>query len=423
MESGFMNRFKTFKLSKKKSGCINFFLPIVVLYLICLTSCGSDKSIQGFSKDDGFDPNDKGVVGHTLITTLEIEETFSDTLVATGNAPLLLLGAFKNIETNILLKFENIPDTVTITNATISIRTRELLGDNRNKSSFMARIHAVREDWEEGKVTEDNFANSFDANAIASAEILSVAGTALDSNLTRIETVRFSLNSEGVDLVKSWADTTSENFGFLVNFDLDQSLFIKEFYSKDALTQPLPTLDLEILDGTEKDTLFIPVTADAYLFSSLIEPPAGRLYVDNVFSRQTVVKFDLSGIDSLATINRADLILTLDRDNSIIGVDPFILQMISLDTPFESPESVELGTISVDPLVIPLITRDMTTVTIPIRSLIQLWVNNRIDNNGFLIRSATPGLDVARVAFRSTAMDSAASARLQIDFTTSPKIP
>jgi len=423
MESGFMNRFKTFKLSKKKSGFINFFLPIVVLYLICLTSCGSDKSIQGFSKDDGFDPNDRGVVGHTLITTLEIEETFSDTLVATGNAPLLLLGAFKNIETNILLKFENIPDTVTITNATISIRTRELLGDNRNKSSFMASIHAVREDWEEGKVTEDNFANSFDANAIASAEILSVAGTALDSNLTRVETVRFSLNSEGVDLVKSWADTTSENFGFLVNFDLDQSLFIKEFYSKDALTQPLPTLDLEILDGTEKDTLFIPVTADAYLFSSLIEPPAGRLYVDNVFSRQTVVKFDLSGIDSLATINRADLILTLDRDNSIIGVDPFILQMISLDTPFESPESVELGTISVDPLVIPLITRDMTTVTIPIRSLIQLWVNNRIDNNGFLIRSATPGLDVARVAFRSTTMDSAASTRLEIDFTTSPKIP
>ena len=425
MESGFMNRFKTFKLSKKKSGCINFFLPIVVLYLICLTSCGSDKSIQGFNKDDGFDPNDKGVVGHTLITTLEIEETFSDTLVATGNAPLLLLGAFKNIETNILLKFENIPDTVTITNATISIRTRELLGDNRNKSSFMARIHAVREDWEEGKVTEDNFANSFDANAIASAEILSVAGTALDSNLTRIETVRFSLNSEGVDLVKSWADTTSENFGFLVNFDPDQSLFIKEFYSKDALTQPLPTLDLEILDGTEKDTLFIPVTADAYLFSSLIEPPAGRLYVDNVFSRQTVVKFDLSGIDSLATINRADLILTLDRDNSIIGVDPFILQMITLDTPFESPESVELGTISVDPLVIPLITRDMTTVTIPIRRLIQLWVNNRIDNNGFLIRAAAVqlGMDVARLAFRSTAMDSAASARLQIDFTTSPKIP
>ena len=423
MESGFMNRFKTFKLSKKKSGCINFFLPIVVLYLICLTSCGSDKSIQGFSKDDGFDPNDKGVVADTLITTLEIEETFSDTLVATGNAPLLLLGAFKNIETNILLKFENIPDTVTITNATISIRTRELLGDNRNKSSFMASIHAVREDWEEGKVTEDNFANSFDANAIASAEILSVSGTALDSNVTRIETVRFSLNSEGVDLVKSWADTTLENFGFLVNFDLDQSLFIKEFYSKDALTQPLPTLDLEILDGTEKDTLFIPVTADAYLFSSLIEPPAGRLYVDNVFSRQTVVKFDLSGIDSLATINRADLILTLDRDNSIIGVDPFILQMITLDTPFESPESVELGTISVDPLVIPLITRDMTTVTIPIRSIIQLWVNNRIDNNGFLIRSATPGLDVARVAFRSTTMDSAASARLQIDFTTSPKIP
>jgi len=97
--------------------------------------------------------------------------------------------------------------------------------------------------------------------------------------------------------------------------------------------------------------------------------------------------------------------------------------MISLETPFESPESVELGTISVDPLVIPPITRDMTTVTIPIRSIIQLWVNNRIDNNGFLIRSATPGLDVARVAFRSTAMDSAASARLEIDFTTSPVIP
>jgi len=418
MESDFLNRFKIFKLNKKTSGFI------IAFCLICSMSCGSDKSIQGFSEDDGFDPNDRGVVGSKLITTLEIEESFSDTLVATGRTPLLLLGAFKDIETRILLKFDNIPDTVTITNATISIRTRELFGDNRNKSSFMASIHAVREDWEEEKVTDDNFANSFDINAMASAEILSVAGTVLDSNLTRIETVRFPLNSEGVDLVKSWVDTTADNFGFFLNFDPGQSFFIKEFFSKDDPNlQPLPTLDLEVLEGTEKDTIFIPVTADAYLFSSSVEPPAGRLYVDNVFSRQTVIKFDLSGIDSLSTINRADLTLRLDGDNSILGNDPFVLQMISLDSPFETPETLSLGAISVDPAVIPLIFRGETAITIPITNFIQLWVNNRIDNNGFLIRAAAPGLDVARVAFRSAALDSATGVRLEIDFTTSPVIP
>ncbi|MCH7679571.1 hypothetical protein IID10_09430 [candidate division KSB1 bacterium] len=73
--------------------------------LICSMSCGSDKSIQGFGEEAGFDPDDRGIVGNKLITTLEIEESFSDTLVATGRAPLLLLGVFKNIETNILLKF------------------------------------------------------------------------------------------------------------------------------------------------------------------------------------------------------------------------------------------------------------------------------------------------------------------------------
>lgn len=417
MESSFLNRFRTFKLNKKSSGFIMCFC------LICSMSCGSDKSIQGFGEEVGFDPDDRGIVGNKLITTLEIEESFSDTLVATGRAPLLLLGVFKNIETNILLKFENIPDTVTITNATISIRTRELFGDNRNKSSFMASIHAVREDWQEEKVTDDNFARSFDANAIASAEILSVAGTALDSNLTRIETVRFPLNSEGVDLVKSWVDTTADNFGFFLNFD-PQSLFIKEFFSKDDPNrQPMPTLDLEVLDGTEKDTIFIPVSADAYLFSSSIEPPAGRLYVDNAFGRQIVVKFDLSGIDSLSTINRADLTLSLDVENSVLGNDPFVLQMITLDSPFETPETLSLGTIAVDPQVIPLINRGETTITIPITNIIQLWVNNRIDNNGLLIRSGTLGLDVARVAFLSAALDSAKSARLEIDFTTSPVIP
>ncbi len=425
MESGFMNRFEIFKLSKKSGRFINRYLPMMAFCMICLTSCSSDKSIQGFSEDDGFNPNDRGVVNNKLITSLEVEESFTDTLVATGNAPLLLLGAYKNVETNILLKFENIPDTVTITDATISIRTRGLLGDNRNKSSFMASIHAVREDWEEENVTADNFSNSFDANALASAEIRSVAGTPPDSTLTTIETVRFPLNLEGVDLVKSWIDTTADNFGFLVNFDSDQSRFIKEFFSKDDPNpQPLPTLDLEVLTRTGKDTvLHIAVTADAYLFRSLMDPPAGRLYVDNAFNHRSVIKFDLSGIDSLATINKADLILTLDGDNSILGGDPFVLQIISLEAPFESPETVSLSTIGVDPLVIPLINRGDTSVTIPLRNLIQLWVNNRIDNNGFLIRSATPSLDVGRVAFRSAALDSIRGARLEVDFTTSPLIP
>ena len=131
----------------------------------------------------------------------------------------------------------------------------------------------------------------------------------------------------------------------------------------------------------------------------------------------------MAGIDSLSTINRADLTLSLDVENSVLGNDPFVLQMISLDSPFESPETLSLGTIAVDPQVIPLINRGETTITIPITNIIQLWVNNRMDNNGLLIRTATPGLDVARVAFLSAALDSAKSARLEIDFTTSPVIP
>ena len=83
MESGFMNRFRIPKLSKKDIRFINFYWPLMVLCLTYLMSCTSDKSVQGFNEEDGFNPNDRGVVSKTLINTLAIEESFTDTLVAT----------------------------------------------------------------------------------------------------------------------------------------------------------------------------------------------------------------------------------------------------------------------------------------------------------------------------------------------------
>lgn len=411
------------KLSKHLSN-LTFFSAIPLIFVF-LAGCAEDKSIQGFNEEEGFDPNDKGEIRSSVITQLELEEAIRDTAIATGQGPLLLLGDFGGIHSTILLKFASVPDSVNITNAGVALRTRALIGDDRNKSSFVATLHAVRENWEEGTVSVENFQNTFDATSLASAEILTnESGT--DS--ASIETVRFQLNSEGVDLVKTWADSTNENFGFLVKFDAGQSFFVKEFFSKNEppnVSQPGPTLELEILKDSELDTIPLLASEDAYLVETVQEPPSGPLYVDNVLNRHTILKFDLSEIPRESTINQANLILDLIGENSIITQDGFLFQIVRLDSPFVSPETFELATpvITLTQEVIPLISKSSTTITIPIRSFIQAWVNETRDNNGILIRSSTPGFDISRIALSSSTIDPATSARLEIDYTTSPAIP
>ncbi|NIU23868.1 DNRLRE domain-containing protein, partial [candidate division KSB1 bacterium] len=156
--------------------------------------------------------------------TLE-EVTFRDTVTNTGSSPFLLLGAFRDIETRILLKFDSIPDTVEVIDATILLRTNAIVGETRDKTAFTATVHQVTSDWDESTVSFENFQDAFDPNPLASSEILSVDREPASGEDLDVEIVSFDLAPE---VIESLTDSTSmfNRFGVFIDFSSD-SRFIK----------------------------------------------------------------------------------------------------------------------------------------------------------------------------------------------------
>jgi len=386
---------------------------LILILAAGLPACKSDKAIQGF---DLVDPTGRGEVLKTTLDTLEVETTFKDTVSNSGSSALLLLGQFRNVATQILLKFDGIPDTVQITRVTLVLTSSSIVSDGAAKNSFFATVHPATADWEERKVTYDSFGQAFDPVPIGTAEVLPVASRLVGVDSTINDEVRFVFTDAGVDLVRQWADTTTgNNFGVLVDFETP--LFIKEFFSRGSLSNQ-PKLELNVLNGTEQDTVIVSATEDAFIAKQLSDPPAGPLYVDNTFTHQTVLKFDLSRIPRESTINSASLKLHVDQQNSLLRETGTVFQLIRLSKPFEPP-----GTFRKDSSFVAIalsVSKSTDELSIPVRSLLQGWVIDLFENHGFVIQSANPGGDVNRVAFHSNATDPERAPKITVDFTTAP---
>ncbi len=386
------------------------------LLIVLLFGCKQDEPLDGF--DLLTNPSDRGSVDSTSIVTLAVEETFTDTLSRTGTGLFLELGQFDGLQTHTLLKFESIPDTVTINEATLLLNTNTIYAEGRQKSSFDATVHQARIGWNENEVLRfDDFVNGYDPTPIAGAKILSTAADLSGTDSLFIETVRFEFNSAGVNLVRTWADTNRmDNFGILIKFD--NSMFIKEFLSQNgSLNQP--RLELGVTNGNGvRDTLFSVANEDAFILERVAPLPSGPLYVDNVFSHQTVLKFDIADIPRESTINQAVLNLNVMQDNSNIKNSGFTILINSLEQEFQPPDVIEVDpqgfatTASVGPT-----TRN---VEIPITSLLQFWLTEDIDNRGIILRTASPGQDITRVALESTATNSELAPRIDVQFSVAP---
>jgi hypothetical protein len=398
------------KIRSTKIFIYYFFTLIISLY-----GCSDDRPIQGF---DLADPAERGEVINLTLSSIELEETFRDTTAATGASAILSLGLFDNREARILLKYENIPDTLLIVGASIVLFTRNVIGESMQP--FTATIHQVTNDWEEFSVTDETFQNSFDANVLGTASIFPTVGdtSAVDS-LAAVEAVRIDFDNP--QLVIDWVDSTSmvDNYGVLINFS--NSNFIKDFFSINNDANQ-PRLELYFLrNGSERDTTFTVASADAFLVRSLTEPSVGPLYVDNVFSRQSIVKFDLSSIPRESTINKAILQLNVKRENSILTNDGVAIQIIRLAEPFIAPNVFKTDSLF-NPIVA-LVKESETFVSIPIRTMLQAWTSLAVENHGFLIKTGTPGRDVSRVSFFSSAVDPSLAPKITIDYTVAPEVP
>jgi len=390
-----------------------FFVTSCCAFVVFALSsgCKSDRPIEGF--DLVLDPSIIGKIDTVSALSL-FESSFLDTLVSTGASPFLGLGSFSNIESRILLRFSDIPDTVDITKAVLVMDTNTLFSDGRSKSEFKAVVRKINEPWDEGTVNDVNFnydTTSFISQAIVKSRIADFSS----ADSSGIESIRFEFDAAGVALVQSWVSpTASDTHGVLI--DYEDGGFIKEFFSRNGtITITRPRIELQVSkNGVIVDTLVSLPTSDAFLVRKLAEPDEGPLYMDNLFSHQSFIKFALDSIPQFSTINRAELVLNLDKASSRLKDTSFSFLVASLSE-FSSPNSAEID--SLVPFISSNLYPSTTELRINLRGMLQLLTSQGRKSDGFLLRATSQGRDVSRAAFYSRATDKLLAPKIEVEYT------
>jgi hypothetical protein len=333
------------------------------------------------------------------LTGVLYDTTFSE-FANTGDGPLLLVGRLNETETQSLVRFGNLPDSVVVHRAELVLFGRFNLGSGPD---FEITVHNVTADWKEDEVNAESFNDSFDPAVIGSQM---VAAADSDTVVVAIDTT----------LVSGWTDGSVENYGLLVRFSSAE--FIKTFLSGNA-NSGNPELRLRYTSGDAViDSTFLP-TEDAFLARRTAGLPPGYLYVGNGIADRAALRFDISAIPSTATINRARLKLTMVPEQSVLTSDPIILAAFPLAERLEPGQSVAFDSTFRSPQ---FFLYDTTaTVELDVADMLQAWVIGKQANNGLTIRSLITNRDITRVAFESRlASDEARRPRLEVDYTVPP---
>lgn len=385
--------------------CFRFLVVNSMLaFILLLSGCRSDKSIDGF--DLVSNPSGIGSVDSKIILT-SIQATFDDTVSSTGASQFLEIGQSGNVKTFSLLKFDTISDTATILNAKLILNTNTLFTDGSNKSTFTASVHQISENWQDATVNYETRPD-FDMSALSSTTIISATASTGGTDSLFTEVISFEFETAGIELIESWKDTLNDNFGFFISHE--NSNFIKEFFSENSgINQP--RLELEIESSTGKDTVLVVASEDAFIVEQISPLSEGPLYLDNIFTNTTVLKFDLSDISRETVVNDAVLKLDFLEDLSVIKASGFTYRIDLLTEPFTGMESVEIDS-SFSPI-FDIINTTVNPSTVSMNRVLQFWLTEDLENHGILIRALAPGSDISKVALHSNSTNAGLAPRIE----------
>ena len=133
----------------------------------------------------------------------------------------------------------------------------------------------------------------------------------------------FTLNDDGLDLVRTWADTAStpdENYGFIIDFEMADYIQYFSAISSGGDPQLIIKYSLPLDTMVYRDTLL--ANYDAYLYEGDFPQRDDRKYTSTLVVHNSVLLFNLNDLLIQAggeiTILSANLELPLDRDHSLI---------------------------------------------------------------------------------------------------------
>lgn len=377
-------------------------LPLIGLFIFF--GCTNDTPVS--SRFDLVGPNEVGQILQAEVSQPQVDST-AGKIINNGLSPVLQVGAFNNTESRILIRFSSFPAGVTVRSANLVLPTHHFLGEGPD---FEVTAHRVTSDWQDTTVTYDNFNDAFDPLSAGSRMV-----AAADS-----DSVFIALDNA---LVSGWIGGAIPNYGVLVQ--APAATFAKQFHSRNSILGQ-PILRLAYTNNNLDSTKDVSAASDAFIFKVLQPPPAGPLYVTHGTDFNSLLKFDLTRFPPEATINRAQLILTVDLANTHLTSDRMAVRLMNV------------GKNSLDPLTA---TKDSTfqiggvivgdstaNLVFEIRVIMQNWLRaaddpNRLKNFGVVVDASSPDIDLQQLAIESKESNPALAPKLKIDYTLPPRTP
>lgn len=378
----------------------------LLLFLILCSSalffsqCVNDVNPVG---SDHLNRENPGSLSYQIIQAA-VSDTFFQKTAYTGFSSELSLGTSDNITCLSLIRFSSFSDTVDIDSAVVSLYVKRVTGNSDDQ--FTMTVYQATEDWNESELTWD----SFDPNSVGD-EIIT-----LTADLTDIEddTVSREISFQlPTYLVEIWNDTSrsDENMGMVLSTDEN---YILTLHSAEGSNPPALNIYSHEDTTVSKSTKY--PSHDTFISHMELAPTSDRLYVFNGTAFRTLLYFDVSSIPQEATINRALITLTTDKDLSFPdNEDAFNLTGVMVtDSLWTIPDVAYDSLLTNSGLV------EDDTAYVNITSYVQNWTSGKDSNCGIMVYGSNERVNLFGRAFYSTTADSALRPALEIYFSLPP---
>lgn len=299
---------------QKRSFYFNIFIWLVTVVLI---SCSENPHQLAVNVLNSEIP---GVVKDTTLFAVQDTSYQVKTKVNTQYSYRLLLGGAFGLEARPILRFTSyltVPDSAIVDSAKIRLSAAGSVSSG-TPTFIDATIYPILNIWTTNvdSVWGDYLQNIDRNKPLGQLEI----------NPSDTLDYIFNLNSDGIEMVKVWADTATDpvdNYGVIIDFD--QADFIQYLYAINSTRDPQLIISYHLPGDTAVYGDTLNGTYDAYVYEGSIPRIDERNYVSSLIVNNTLLKFDLAGFlanqPSEISLISANLQIPVDLENSL--VDPY----------------------------------------------------------------------------------------------------
>ncbi|RKY88555.1 hypothetical protein DRQ09_02705 [candidate division KSB1 bacterium] len=331
-------------------------------------------------------------------TLYAVEDTVIREEVKSGAGQVLFIGKYENFEAEILLKFEELPDTSTVNSAVLILNKKGLIGKG---SPFKCSVYEITSDWQEDM-------NSFIENGAEFPVSYNrkEVGSFFSSNESTLDSV--TIESE---LVNKWINSFEDNKGILISFS--NSEFIKGYFSNE--TSKPPTIKINYIKDNRDTVEFYSATKGLFLIKGEVPGNNGFGIVNTATGGRVGLKFDLKDIPDYVTILRAKLKLDILSEKSLFSdfsIDS--LKTVLFDTSWSVVPRSYYTTVTRENAI------EDNKFETDITAFVQLWVSGGKDNYGLAVQSFKEGEDISYFAIALANEGNGYKPRLEIEYAVPP---